>query len=499
MKRIVVFLFIIIVPLYSIEREYILGGDNWQPLLLKNIEINQNEAGENSLFIQNGEYALDNSTELLLHFNSLPIVDVTGNFRLIENKVSISEGRKKFGAGAALFNKETNSIVLDRNGRGFFPGRIYSDDFSIEFWVYGQNYTDGETIFFVDGFADIGNGFISQLFRCHIENRKTVWTIKNFFIPPGSKEFEVKISSERQLIPGVWTHHLLRYDSTTGLMEYLIDAKPESVIYATTSEREAGQVYPLYSGTRGRIVIGNNFTGLIDEFRFKLEWINNNMLPLLGAHTGVYISEPVDLGNSKSTLIGFEAKNIIPIGTDILYYYYLSDSRQAIMEDSPEWKKIAPGSGLLSERGGRFLRIKAVLYSDGEKSVSPSVSRINIKFDQKSSPPPPRVVRAEPGNSSVRLKWSEVIDPDIDGYYVYFGERSGKYFGSEKNNNTSPIDVGKNNEIIIRNLENGRIYYFAVVSYSRSTPRYGSVIVNEGGDYSVEVSARPLETYGDIK
>ncbi|MCL2706381.1 MAG: hypothetical protein FWE72_09275 [Spirochaetaceae bacterium] len=499
MKKIIVFLFIIIVPLYSVEREYILGGDNWQPFLLKNIDIYQNEAGENSLFIQSGEYSLDNSTELLLHFNSLPIVDATGNFKLIENKASISEGRKKFGAGAALFNKETNSIILDRSGKGIFPGRIYSDDFSIEFWVYGQSYTDGETIFFMDGYADIGNGFIPQLFRCHTENRRMVWTIKNFFIPPGAKEFEVKISSERQLIPGVWSHHLLRYDATTGLMEYLIDTKPEAVIHVTTSAREAGQVYPLYSGTRGRIVIGNNFTGLIDEFRFKLEWIDNNMLPQLGNHTGVYISEPIDMGNSKSTLSGIETRNIIPAGTEILYYYHLGDSKIAPAESSPEWKKFTPGFGFFSEKGGRFLRIKAVLYSDGEKSISPSVSRINIKFDQKTPPPAPRIVKAEPGNSSVRLKWSEVIDPDIDGYYVYFGERSGKYFGSEKNNNTSPIDVGKNNELIIRNLENGKVYYFAVVSYSKSAPRYGSIVVNEGGDYSVEVSARPLELYGDIK
>jgi len=499
MKRIVVFLFIIIVPLYSGEREYILGGDNWQPSLLRNIEIDKNEAGENSLFIQSGEYLLDNSTELLLHFNSLPIVDVTGNFKLIENKASISEGRKKFGAGAALFNKETNSIILDRTGKGIFPGRIYSDDFSIEFWVYGQNYSDGETIFFMDGYADIGNGFIPQLFRCYIENRRIIWTIKNFFIPPGSKEFEVKISSERQLIPRVWTHHLLRYNSSNGLMEYLIDGKPEAVIYATTSARETGQVYPLYSGSRGRIVIGNYFTGLLDEFRFKLEWIDNNMLSLLGSHTGVYISEPIDLGNSKSMLIGVDAKEILPSGTEVLYFYHLGDSRQSLAENSPEWKKIAPGSGLLSERGGRFLCIKAVLYSDGEKNVSPSVSRINIKFDQKSAPPAPRVVRAEPGNSSVKLKWSEVIDSDVDGYYVYFGERPGRYFGSEKNSNTSPIDAGKNNELVIRNLENGKVYYFAVASYSKSASRYGGSIVKEGGDYSVEVNARPLDTYGDKK
>ena len=503
MKKIVVFLFIIITPLFSIEREYVLGGDNWQPLLLRNIEIDKNEAGENSLFIQNNESRPDNSTEILLNFNSLPIVDLTGNFKVVENKASISEGRKKYGAGAAMFNGEAGAIILDRNGKGVFPGKIYSEDFSIEFWVLGQNYTDGETIFFMDSFADAGNGFIPQLFKCYTENRRIVWAIKNFFIPKSSKEFEVRISSGRQLIPGMWTHHLLRYSAENGLLEYLIDGNPEAVKYVTSTGKEDGQVYPLYSGTKGRFVIGNNFTGLLDEFRFKLEWIDNNMLSHLGSYAGVYVSEAIDLGNSKSMLFAIETRNVIPVSTDILYFYHLGDSRQCPAEDSPEWRKFS--SGIVNARGGRFLHVKAALYSDGEKNISPSVSKINIKYEQKIAPLAPRVVKAEPGNSSVRLKWSEVLDSDVDGYYVYFGERSGKYFGSVagsgsgsgKNNVTSPIDAGKSNEIIIRNLENGKIYYFAVVSYSRSASRYGSAVVNEGGDFSVEVSARPLDTYGE--
>ncbi|MCL2792106.1 MAG: hypothetical protein FWD87_03370 [Spirochaetaceae bacterium] len=497
MKKIVVFLFIIITPLYSIDREFTLAGDNWQPFLLKNLEINRNVAGENALFIQNGEFQVDSSTELLLHFNSLPIVDATGNFRVIENKSSISTGIRKFGAGAALFNGETNSIILDRRGGGIFPGQVYSNDFSIEFWVYGQNLSDGETIFFVDGFADIGNGFIPQLIRCYIQNRRVVWNIKNFFIPFGSREFEFRISSERQLIPGVWTHHLLRYNAANGLMEYLIDGRPEAVAYITSSGREVGEIFPLYSGTRGRIIIGNNFTGLIDEFRFKLDWVDNDIAPMLGSHTGVYISGPIDLGHSKSTLIAIETRSMIPANTDILYFYRLSDTRQNFTENSPGWQRFSPG--MINARGGRFLSIKAILYSDGERNISPSVSRINIRFDQKDPPSPPRVVRAEPGNGSVRLRWSEVGDPDIDGYYVYFGERPGRYFGCARNNVTSPINAGKNNEIIIRNLENGIIYYFVVVSYSRSATRYGTAIINEGGNFSAEVSARPLNIYGALE
>ncbi len=497
MKKIIIFLFVIIAPLYAVEKEYLLAGDNWQPYMLKNIEIDKNAANEDSLFIQNSEYAADNSTQLLLHFNSFPFADTAGNFKVKENRSSLSSGRKKYGTGAALFNGETNSIILDRSGKGIFPGEIYSGDFSLEFWVYGQNYTDGETLFLADSYANIGDNFIHQLLRCYLENRRVIWNIKNFFIPPGSKQFEIKISSVRQLIPGAWSHHILRYSSTNGLMEYLIDGKPEAVIYITTSARETGEFYPLYSGTNGRIVLGDNFTGLIDELRLKLEWVDDYTLSQFRNHSGVYISAPVDLGHSKSSLVDIEVKDIIPPSTDIYYYYYLSDSKNNPAENSPEWKKFTPG--FINEIGGRFLRIKAVLYSDGDKFLSPSVSKINIKFDQKNLPPPPKTVRAEPGNSSVKLKWSEAGDSDIDGYYVYFGERSGKYFGSEKNGITSPIDAGKNNEITINNLENGKIYYFAVVSYCKSASRYGAGVENEGGNYSAEINARPLDIYGEKK
>ncbi|MCL2293838.1 MAG: hypothetical protein FWC36_03115 [Spirochaetes bacterium] len=500
MKKIAVFLFIFTIPLVLLfprEMEFTLGGDNWQPFLLRNIEINRDAAGQNALFIQDGEHRVSNSTNLLLHFNSLPIVDAAGNFRVVESRATISTGRKRFGAGAAMFNGERNAIVLDRHGRGVFPGEIYSGDFSIEFWIFGRNFSDGETIFFIDSRTNTGRGFVPQLLRCYIKNRRVVWDIRNFFIPHGANELDLKISSVRQLVPNAWSHHLLRFDSSSGLLEYLIDGKPEAVAFVTATGREGSSVHPLHSGTNARIVIGDNFTGLLDEMRFKLEWVDPDSLPLLGSYRGVYISEPIDLGNSRSSVFAIETRSIIPANTDILYYYYLSDSRRSPSENSSGWRKFTPGN--VNTAGGRFLSIKAILLSDGERNVSPSISRINVRFNQVGSPQPPRIVRAEPGNGSVRLRWSDVRDPNIDGFYVFFGERPGRYFGASGSNVTSPIDVGRNTEIVISNLENGRIYYFAVVSYIRTANRYGTAIINEGGDFSVEVSARPLDRHGDLR
>ncbi len=497
MKKILLFMVLPAFCLSAVERDFTLGGEGWQPFALENIELNRNQAGENCLVVKDGEYTPDGLTEVLLHFNSAPLADAAGNFNVKVNNASISTGRKKYGTGAGLFNGEREAVVLDRGGRGLFPGKVYSGDFSIEFWIYGQNFSDGETVFLFDSYTNRGGSFIPQFFRCYFEDRKIVWHIRNFFLPAGMEQFELKFAGNKRLVPGKWSHHLLRYSSENGLMEYLVNGIPDGVAYVNNSARETGEYYPFYSGEKGRVVVGDNFTGLIDEMRLKLEWVEDYRLSKFRDYSGTYVSQPVDLGHSKSSVFSIDTRDTVPPGTDIHYFYCLDDFKKVPEPDSPEWRRFTPG--FFNTSGGRFLRIRAVLYSDGERELSPSISQIRVRFDQKTPPPAPQVVRAEPGNGRVRLKWSEVADPDLDGYYVYFGERPGKYFGAAKNSPSSPVDAGRSNEIVIENLENGRIYYFSVVSYYRTASRFGNAIINEGGRYSSETSARPLASYGDVR
>ncbi|MDX9799848.1 MAG: LamG-like jellyroll fold domain-containing protein [Spirochaetia bacterium] len=498
MKKIVLLMILPAFSLFAVERELVLGGEEWKADKIENIELNKNQAGENSLVIRGGQYSPDSLTELLIHFNDLPLTDSAGNFEVTENKASISTGRKKYGSGAGLFNGEREAVVLDRlESRSIFPGKIYSGDFSIEFWIYGQNFNDSETIFYFDSYTNRDGNLIPQFFKCYFQDRKVVWNISNFFLPADSSQFELMLSGSKRLVPGKWSHHLLRYSSLTGLMEYLVDGIPDASIYANKAERETGEYYPFYSGEKGRIIIGDNFTGLIDELRLKLAWVDDYRLSKFRDYSGVYISQPLDLGHSKSSIFNIETRSFQPSGTDIQYYYSLDDFKKLHAENSPEWKKFTPG--FINGEGGRFLRIKAVLYSDGEMNSSPSISWIKIRYDQKTPPPPPQTVRAEAGNGKVRVKWNEIADPDLDGYYVYFGEKPGKYFGSQERSVPSPIDAGKSNEVVIENLENGRIYYFSVVSYYKTASSFGTSIINEGGRFSSETSARPLASNRDIR
>jgi len=485
-KKIIFLLLIPIIHLFPSEQVIELGGRLWNLYDTENIEMIKNKNSSVSLFLKESEYSADNNTLLLLHFNEKREYDSTGRFEIGEKGVPVSGKIKKLGKGAGFFNGGEKPVVLNSVKEGFFPDRVYSGDFSVEFWLYTQNASDGETIFLYENYTDTGKIILPQLFRCYIEDRKVFWQMKNLFLPEDKKPFNLLINGKKRLIPKKWSHHVIRYKAEQGILEYLIDGIPEAVEYVNREGNEAGGSYPFYSGKRSRIVMGENFTGALDEFRIKSEWINNFNLSRFDRLEGYFNTGMIDLKHSKSEVFSVECLDNVPEGTDINYHYILSDSPENPDINSPMWKILPMGKVRIS--GGRFLFIKGTLFSDGEKQISPSVNRINIKYDERRSPPPPSMVKAELSDRKLKLRWSDVPDTDIDGYLVYIGEKPGKYFGTGKIN--SPIDAGLSNSMVIDNLENGRIYYIAVLSYYNTASSVGSII-KKGGIYSKEISARP--------
>jgi hypothetical protein len=74
---------------------------------------------------------------------------------------------------------------------------------------------------------------------------------------------------------------------------------------------------------------------------------------------------------------------------------------------------------------------------------------------------------------------------------VYYGERPGEYLGtasfsgaSPVNAGNPPLNAGKRSEITLSGLQNGKLYYIAVASYSKLDE---SLV----GELSPEVFARP--------
>lgn len=512
MKKIILLLLLLIfllLKLPAVEKEIILGEENWQPLKIENIEFEKENKGSTFLVLKDGEYVPTDSTKLLLHFNDSSVRDEAGNFYIQQNLSKNSQTIKKLGSGAAVFDGKKDPIILTQKAESYLPEEIYSEDFSIDFWISGHTFSSGETIFLFENYVSKKNIFLPQFLKCYLEERKIIWYFKNFFLTPELNEFEFQLQGKKGLIPDVWSHHLLRYDSSLGLMEYLVNGIPEDVIYVNPSGKETGDTLPVYWSKQGKIIIGDRFTGLIDELRVDFSFLSDVNLAKYKNYYGTYISMPIDLEHSKSSVITIEPKHFIPAGTDVIYYYYLSDSPTTAPADSLLWKELSLSeytynnisfsdvSYPLSDFNmGRFLHLKVVMFSDGEGSLTPKISSIKIVYDKKNPMPPPLSVVAQAGEGSVKIVWSEVIDPDLDGYLVYFGEKSKKYFGSNKQGVFSPIDVGLENQLVINNLESGRMYYFSIVAYCKTVSAVGIPIL-EGGAFSKEVSVRPLFLNGE--
>jgi hypothetical protein len=86
------------------------------------------------------------------------------------------------------------------------------------------------------------------------------------------------------------------------------------------------------------------------------------------------------------------------------------------------------------------------------------------------------------------LTWDVATDNDmVSGYNIYYGTNSVTEDGGEYN--LGMLDVGNVIEYEMKNLENGKKYYFAITAYDPSA--------NESENYSYEVSATPVAGVAD--
>lgn len=83
---------------------------------------------------------------------------------------------------------------------------------------------------------------------------------------------------------------------------------------------------------------------------------------------------------------------------------------------------------------------------------------------------------------SVLVLWQPNSEPDLAGYRIYYGLRSGDYL--------HVIDVGNNTSWLINDLTSGNTYFFAVTAYDKSG--------NES-DFSEEVSIHLNDENNDIE
>lgn len=477
--------FLSLAPLSGLENRIAMGvEDNWSALsAVEGVRFVEGKRGYTDIVLQDGEYEYNVDTDLLLHFND---TSVEGAYVQTRNGPEITEKLSRLGSGSAVFYGHQEGVTFrPEPGAMFSPGTSWGD-FTIEFWLYPATLDEGSMIVSWDGSRFSGETIIPQKARCGIVDGVLVWRFENLFVPPDYGESTVELEGRRPLVPEQWEHHLLRYDSTTNMLEYLVNGVPEAITHATSTGGETGIPYIPFTGEdiENVLSVGDAYNGLLDEMRFSRIFVQSPQIETFTQEVGSVVTRVFDLGYSNSHLTRIHVEEQTPGETGIRFFYRLGETIVSVSRIAVDWNLFDPGMRFDAGTRGRYLQLRAELYPDGTGEASPRLSTIDIYYEPDLPPHPPGWIEVTPANKALRVRWQAATDSDVAGYLVYYGDRPGRYFGTGSTTGQSPVDAGNSTEIVLEGLENGRLYYIAVVSYDSSDPPHRSY-------FSEEAAARP--------
>ncbi|MDR1287916.1 MAG: fibronectin type III domain-containing protein [Treponema sp.] len=443
--------------------------------------------------------------------------DSAGHYRVsVSRGVQAADGvRARMGAGAALFQAGAASAVLPEpllvepsdSGALFAPGRRIGD-FSLEFWLYPFHMENGEQIleWTASGAGSrpgTEGGF--QRILCMAVKNRLHWTFSGFFVSSNETErIDLSLSGGAPVVPDVWTHHLVRFESDTGLLEYLVNGRSEAITYASPSGREGGEVYLPLAGDGGSFNIGKRFSGLVDELELRGQAGKPGAKPELQKYrrSGRFQTGPLDLGRGGDVIrvdaLGGRTRaengarrNIYGGGfnypDNAAVRFYIRSAANPYYWAEADWQPFFPGRDMPETRG-RYVQLAADFYPSGDGETSPYLEELRIVYRPDDPPPPPVSVTAVARDGAVELSWKPGPGKDTAGYLVYYGTSRGEYFGEDAILGASPVDAGKSAGLRVEGLSNGVLYYFAVAAYDTEGAGGSSF---RAGAFSREVGARP--------
>lgn len=502
----------------------------------------------------------ESALDLALSFDQtdpLKYHDTENHYRVESARVQSANGHwARYGAGAALFSGITARgeaaplRVRPQSRNALFSAGQNVGDFSLELWIYPNNLENGEQIF--AWAADTVNSGEDQRISCETLRNRLRWTFKNFFTPPGGngRPLSVSLETKSVLVPKIWTHHIIRYNVGSGLLEYLVNGRIENMAYTTASGGEGGGVYVPLIGRNGAFTLGERFNGLIDEFRVYSRAISapgrtalaqtrrtSLELPELAKfpkNGGRAETRAIDLGEPGSQVIRLEvsggrwtaspaghktAKNSyagkgsmrFPDNSGV--QFFIRAGEEPYLFDHIPWTPVLPGAELFGRIQGRYVQIAAAFYPSGDCETTPYLEEIRLVYDSNDPPWPPSLVTARALDGAVELSWRPSPDEDAAGYLVYYGTSSGVYYGEGAVLGESPLDAGKRTSLRIEGLKNGTLYFFTVAAYDapplasggintypsakdrrsfEAPPPHSQKTSLHPGKFSKEVSVRPL-------
>jgi len=416
------------------------------------------------------------------------------------------------GAGAALFGSTgaapgSSAVAIEPQSRAalFAAGNMIRD-FTIEFWLYPMNMENGEQILSWVSTRPSGADYSVQRIQCTASRNRLQWSFVNFFASAsGSSYKNIEFSGNTHVIPKVWSHHLVRFDASTGMIEYIVDGASEAITYATVTGRESSEVFTPIAGNGGVFLLGERFMGLIDEFKIHSVCAGRSSVQRYAPSGGRVVTATVDLGENSSGVLRVDASGgrtsirgtsinnefrengRFRFSDDAEMNFFIRASENPYLLSSSPWVSFTPGAGISGVQG-RYVQIAVDFYPSADGESSPYLDELHIIFQPGEPPLPPRNLTATAVDGGVMLRWRHSPDANAEGYLVYYSSVRGELFGEGSALGPSPLDVGKTNSLFIGGLVNGTLYYFRIASYDHIT---GSINYSIG-EFSGEVTARPL-------
>jgi len=445
--------------------------------------------------------------------------DSAGNYNVTSSRDIEAVDRRfaRAGTGAALFGgtqkiiptgtraAEGPLVIEPANQGAMFAAGNRISDFTFEFWLYPLNLENGEEILSWVSTKTVNGKYTVQEITCTAMKNRLQWSFSNFFTPVSGGNIKINLSGDTPVIPKKWSHHLLRFDAETGMIEYIVDGHSETIVYATLSGREGGEVYTPAAGNSGVFVLGEFFMGLIDEFKIHKVFAGRSSIQKYAPPGGRMETKPVDLGVLNSSVVRVEVsggrtsvkgKKIDNEFRDNGRFHFSDDSEMQFFiraGDHPyrinekKWVSFVPGAETGDIRG-RYVQLAVDFYPSSDGETSPYLDEVRLVFLPDEPPLPPGNLTVVAADGAVLLKWKQSSDRKADGYLVYYSSVRDELFGEDASCGPSPVDVGKRGSFIVEGLANGTLYYFRLAAYNLTEEDSSYNI----GEFSREVTARPL-------
>jgi len=468
------------------------GKAGWNNLLSSsNIKVGKGKFGFDSVELSSSSVKTSAKTDMYISFDFDEPVDETGSYSVKEYSIIKTDSVKaKLGEGAGLCSTHSDkpALRLSPMTGAFFAGDSILKSFTIEFWLYPRVCENGSTVLKWWSSLTEKKETQYQNIIASVFNNKLEWSFFNIWQGKNKKSLDIKLLGKSNLIPETWSHHLITYNDEMGLLEYRMNGKTEDITYLTESGKESSHVLYSELGMPSDVLIGVNYSGLIDEVKVtknfsepNMPWEISSLFEKYSPNGGRIETNIIDTAGKKSTIKEVNAVFDKPEQTDIEFFIRAANNPFNWNDEYPEWQSVKPNEKITNITG-RFFQLACNMYPDAAGKKSPLLHSVSVKYEKDIEPLPPAKVFAKALDGAVRLSWSPSIHLDTKGYLIYFGEKKGEYLTAG-----SPIDAGNVTEYKIENLKNGKIYFFAIASYDEDNGEHA-------GSFSKEVWARPLKS-----